>query len=255
MWFVLIAGVVLLVVAGGLLWSGRRTQRKVNLLRQAVPSNSASIQDAFPGELITVSGTARADRELFSEHSQVPCIYYESNVIREYERTRRTRGSRNRPRRSSTSRSSETISSNSGSVPFQIEDQSGRVHVLPDGAEFDAREILNRFEPAADTGPSVSFGGFNVNIGGGDRTLGYRYTERVIPVDERVFVLGVVDENRQISRPPDGRENAALIVSYRDENSLRDSWRRSAQWQAHGSIASAAVGLILIVFAAFLAIS
>lgn len=255
MWFVLIAGIVLLVVAGGLLWSGRRTQRKVNLLRRAVPATSASIRDAFPGELVSITGTARADRELRSEHSQAPCIYFESSVIREYERTRRTAGSRNRPGRTTTSRSSETISSNSASVPFHIEDDGGRVHVLPDGAEFDAREILDRFDPAADSGPSVSFGGFSVNIGSGDRTLGYRYTERIIPVDERVFVLGVVDENGQVARPPNGRENAALIVSYRDEDTLRDSWRRSAQWQAYGSLASAAVGLILVIIAAFLAIS
>jgi hypothetical protein len=246
----LILGVILILVAGGLLWSGRRTQRKVNLLRQAVPTTAANVAGAFPGELVSLTGNSRAERELLSEHSQTPCVYYESSVIREYERTERTAGSRNRPGRTRRSRTSETISSNSGSVPFFIEDESGKVRVVPDGAEFDAREVLNRFDPSADAGPSVSIGGFNMNLGTGSRTLGYRYKESIIPVDDRVFVLGVVDESGQISRPGNGRENASLIVSYRDEASLRDAWRRSARWQAYGSIGSAAVGVILIVTAA-----
>ena len=244
-----IIGLIILAVAGVVLWFARRTQYKVNLLGMASPTSASEVANAFPGEMVSLSGTARGEQELLSEHGRTPCIYYQASIIREYERTRRTGGSTRGGSRQTRSRGSETLHSYERSVPFYVEDASGRVRVEPHGAEFDARETMNRFEPAYESGGSITFGGVNINLGtgyAGDRTLGYRYQEHVIPVDQHVFVLGVVNESTGIARPPSNRPNAGFLISYRDEDTLRHEWQRTARWMAYGSIGGGIVGLLMI---------
>jgi hypothetical protein len=256
MWIALIVGVVLLLVAAGLIWSGRRTQRKVNILRQAVPTNAAEVANAFPGELVSVRGAARPQQRLVSEQAEVPSIYYRYSVVREYERTEQstTGTGRNRRTQSRQVRSSETVASNDGWVPFSVEDESGSVPVLPDGAEFDARQVMNRYEPYTGQGGSISIGGLNINLGSDSRTLGHRFTEYVIAADEPVYVLGCVDENGRIGKPPAGRDSATFIISYRDDKSLREDWESSARWQAYAAIGAGAIGAILVIVGLVLAI-
>jgi hypothetical protein len=252
-WFLLIAGLVLILAAGGMLWFGRRTQRRVNLLRAAVPTQASELKNLFPGELVCVTGVARAEWEFLSEHSRTPCIYYTSKTVREYERTEQTQGSRNSPGQTTRRRMSETISSNGGYIPFSVEDDSGRALVIPDGADFDARETMNRFEPYSRSGNGFSLGRLAESFGG-DRTLGYRYTESLIPADVQVLVVGVVNEHGCIVRPDPSRKNAGFIISYRTQDALRSAWQSTAQRLAYGSIVAVIVGVVLVLWAAVLAI-
>ena len=64
--------------------------------------------------------------------------------------------------------------------------------VRSEGAEVDALEVTNRFEEAADDGGGLKIGGVTLRMGEGQRTLGYRHVEHVLPVDAPVYVLGVV---------------------------------------------------------------
>jgi hypothetical protein len=254
-WILVIVGVVLLALGGGLLWSGRMTQHLVNAMKQAIPTSANKIGEAFPGEMISISGKAGSDNPLISEHGKVPCLYYSSSVERDYETTEYTSGTKNSPSRRTTRRVTETVSSNTQSTSFYIEDETGRVQVIPDDAEFDARETLNRFESASGiNGTSISIGGFNIGMGDGDRTIGYRYKESVIPIDQSVYVVGVVNEAGEIQKPGRGQDKAALIVSYRTEKALIDDWQDSARWQAYGSIGSVGVGIALLIAAVFVAI-
>jgi hypothetical protein len=240
--FLLIGGVVLLLIAGGLIFFGRRTQHSVNVLRRAIPTRAADVPNAFPGELVSVSGTARNDRDHISQHTKKPCVYYSFSVVREYERTNRdSKGNR------TTSRSSETIASHESSVPFFVEDQTGRVRVIPDRARFDGRQVLNHYEPYAGDTSTISFGGFTMNIGmGGDRTLGHRYTESIIAADEPVFVMGVVDEHGLIGAPEPGggTKDRALVISYRTADALREEWQSRARWMAYGAIALVVLAVV-----------
>ena len=250
MWIVAIIGVVLLIVAAVLLWSGRRTQGLVNLFREAVPTRASRVAESFPGELVSLSGVARSERELISQQAQQPCIYYEYAVVREYEESRTSRSSGSRGgSRTTRHRGSETVADHREWVPFYVEDETGRARVNPQGATFDARQVVNRFAPGDDSFGGMALGNPMLGIGG-RRTLGYRYTESIIPADAPVFVLGCVDEQGELATPGRNRTSGALIVSYRDEESLRDAWARSARWQAYGSIAAAAAGLVLILIAA-----
>lgn len=254
MWILLIIGFGLIVLAAILLWTGRATQRLVNILKKAVPTTAHQVGDAFPGELVSITGAARSDTPLLSEHTRTPCLYYSCAVERDYERTEHHAATKDQPARTTTHRETETVSSNTQSAAFVVEDNSGLARVIPDDAEFDARETLNRFEPANGSGGSFSLGGFSINLGSGDRTIGYRYRESIIPLDEPVYVLGVVTEDGEIARPGQDHGDTALIISYRSRDALIEDWQSSARWQAYGAIGSATAGIALVVVAGALSI-
>lgn len=254
MWIALGIGVVLLVIGIVLLLTGRSTQHLVNVIKSAIPTPAAKVRDGFPGELISVTGTAQSDAPLISEHGQVPCLYYSCSVERDYETTDYEPATKDRAARQTTRRVTETINSNTQFTSFMVDDDSGSIVVIPDDAEFDARETLNRFEPATNSGGSISIGGFQMSLGNGDRTLGYRYRESIIPLEQPVYVVGVVSEDGEIGKPRSGQNNAELIISHRTQAALLEDWQSSAQWQAYGSIGSATAGIVLMIIAAVLAI-
>lgn len=235
-------GLFLLVVAGGLFLLRRRTLRKVKLIERAVPSHAASIKDAFPGECVLLNGISRGNEQLMSEHSETPCVYFKSIIEHEYERRRSTRG------RSRRSRRSETVHSLERSVPFTVEDETGWATVFPDGAEFDAFESLNRFEPAEGNQGRFSIGGFEITIGSRDRSLGYRYIEHTIPADSQVLVVGVADENGAIRRSNSGGANTGFLISYRDPESLMSHLKSRSRRYTYGSIGAGIAGIVLLVF-------
>jgi hypothetical protein len=254
-WIALIVGFLLLGLGAILLWSGRKTQKLVNVMTQAVPTPANKVADAFPGEMVSITGEARSSHPLVSEQAQIPCLYYSCSVERDYETTEHVAATKNRPARTETRRVTETVSSNTQSTSFFIEDATGQAHVIPDDAEFDAREVHNRFESANNSGGgSFSIGGLSIGLGNGNRTIGYRYRESIIPTDAQVYVVGVVNEAGEIGKPMPKQENAALIVSYRTQDALLEDWQDSARWWAYGSIGSATAGIALLVVAAALAI-
>lgn len=225
----LVFGILGLLLTAGLIWNGLRVRRKAELIDRAVPATSVTIERCLPGELVSISGTARCDQTLTSQHQSTPCVYYESSIIREYQKQRASR-------RGGRSRGKETVHTDTRSVPFRVEDRSGRVAVLPDGADFDADETLNEYVPETDQSGVIQIAGVNVTVGYQERTLGHRYIEKTIPVDEPVFVLGVVDERGDIGAPDGDRDNAGLIISYRDADSLQAAWEGSASRQLYGSV-------------------
>jgi hypothetical protein len=237
----LIIGIILLIGAGVAFWNRRTFAERMNLLRQAVPANAAEIPNAFPGELVSLSGHTQPQYQLVSEQTQTPCIYYDFEVVRRYERRRSTVsvGHRNR-RRSGRTRGKETVAENTQWVPFLIQDQSGQVPVYPEGAWFEARKVLDRYERE---GSNNLFGipGLDINIGfGGNRTLGYEIRENVIPVDAPVFVAGPVNENGEIAR----NSHHKVIVSHRPEGALREEWGKRERRQLIGAAIAAGLGAL-----------
>jgi hypothetical protein len=67
-------------------------------------------------------------------------------------------------------------------------------------------------------------------LGGGARTLGYRYAESVLRVDEPVYVLGVLQEDGQIGSPAESERDKRFLISYRSEEQLERKYGKSARW-------------------------
>src|SRR5215212_1132627 len=175
----LLFAVIFLVAGGVMLYFRSKNEQKAGLMGQTETSNASEVSSLAPGTLVEVKGTLRCEEPLTSEMSEKTCAYYLATVTREYlERDYDDDDDVGSDRRS------EVISRNEQFAPFSVEDETGSVPVSADGAEVDARQVVNRFERnTGNEGPSISLGGATLNLGGGERTIGYRFTESILPVD------------------------------------------------------------------------
>jgi hypothetical protein len=143
------------------------------------------------------------------------------------------------------------VAQNEQFAPFTVEDPTGGVPVNAEGAEVDAKQVVNRFERnTGSEGPSISLGGATINLGGGERTIGYRYTESILAVDAPVYVLGTVQEDDGIGGPS-GEEGQRFVISHRSEEVLGQSLGKTALWLGVGGLAALAVGVVLLAVAIF----
>jgi hypothetical protein len=247
----LLFAVIFLVAGGVMLYFRNRTKQKSALMSQTETSNASDVNRLSPGTLVEVKGRLRCEEPLTSEFAEKTCAYYSSKVTREYmERDRHDDDDIGSDRRS------EVVAQNEQFAPFEVEDDSGSVAVDADGAEVDARQVVNRFDRnTGNEGASISLGGATINLGGGERTIGYRYTESILPVDEAVYVLGTVQEDGGIGAPQSGEEGHRFVVSHRSEEALGQSLGKTVLWLGVGGIAAVVLGVGLLVIGIIVVVS
>ena len=238
----LLFAVIFLVAGGVLLYFRNRTKQKSALMIQTETSNASDIGGIAPGTLVEVKGTLRCDEPLTSEMAEKSCAYYSSTVTREY-----LRDDDNDDNDVGSDRRTEIIAQNVQFAPFMVEDDSGFVGVHAEGAEVDARQVMNRFDRNTGSEGSFSLGGVSVNLGGGERTIGYRYSESILPVDESVYVLGAVQEGGTIGAPRSGEKGNRFVVSHRSEEAHTQSLGKTALWLGVGGAAALVLGVVLLV--------
>jgi hypothetical protein len=79
------------------------------------------------------------------------------------------------------------------------------------------------------------------------RTLGYRKIEEAVLVGYPVYVLGVLQDDGSIGRPPEGSRLREFLISARSEEELATSLRRRSYLFLAGAITSFVVaGMLLI---------
>ena len=82
-------------------------------------------------------------------------------------------------------------------------------------------------------------------LGEAGRTIGYHTTERLLPVDRRIYVLGEsVDSADGLTIQAPSERGKRFIISTRSEEELVGS---ATQWLLVGAVASGAIGVILFV--------
>jgi hypothetical protein len=197
----LLFAVIFLVAGGVMLYFRGRTKQKSALMSQTETSNASDVSGLAPGTLVEVKGTLRCEEPLTSEMAGTSCAYYSSKVIREY-----MERDYDYDDHGGSDRRSEVIAQNEQFAPFVVEDGSGTVAVNAEGAEIDAKQVINRFERDTGNEGSISLGGMTINLGGGERTIGYRYTENILPIDASVYVLGTVQDGGGIGAASSGGE-------------------------------------------------
>jgi hypothetical protein len=247
----LLFAVIFLVAGGVMLYFRNRTKQKSALMSQTETSNASDVNRLSPGTLVEVKGRLRCEEPLTSEFAEKTCAYFSSKVTREYmERDRHDDDDIGSDRRS------EVVAQNEQFAPFEVEDDSGSVAVDADGAEVDARQVVNRFDrDTGKEGASISLGGATINLGGGEHTIGYRYTESILPVDEAVYVLGSVQEDGGIGAPQSGEEGHRFVVSHRSEEALGQSLGKTVLWLGVGGIAAVVLGVGLLVIGIIVVVS
>jgi hypothetical protein len=242
----LLFAVIFLVAGGALLYFRNKNKHKADLMGQTRTSDARDVSGLSPGTLVEVKGTLRCEEPLTSEMAGERCAYYSSTVTREYLERDHDDDDVGSDRRS------EVVAHNEQFAPFSVEDATGSVLVRAEGAEIDARQVVDRFERhTGGDGPSISLGGATINLGGGERTLGFRHTERILPVDAPVYALGTVQGDGSIGAPPPGEEAQRFVVSHRSEEALGESLGKTVLWLGVGGVASIVVGLALLAIGIF----
>jgi hypothetical protein len=268
--FVLFVVAVAFWAAGGLLlYVRRRARRKVDLIRQTQTTDASEISAFSPGTSVEVKGTLRCDSPLHSEMAEESCACYLSRVTREYVRSSGPSSDDTPGSHRSRQISSETLSEVARAVTFFVEDETGRVEVHPEGSEVDAKKVVDRFEPSAS--PGFTLGGAPVPFDEEASTLGYRYTESVLPTDAPVYVLGVVREDGGIGAGP-GSVDAPIeelplmkggelaytlpssrdkerrfVISHRSEEVLAQDLARTVFWMGVAAGGALTLGIIAAV--------
>lgn len=254
-------------VGGVLLYVRHRARRKVDLIRQTQTSGASEIPALSPGTSVEVKGTLRCESPLRSEMAQESCACYVSRVTREYVQSSRDSSDDVPGSHQSRQTASETLSKVTRAVPFFVEDETGRVEVHPQGSEVDARRVVDRFEPSAS--PGFTLGGAPVPFDEKANTLGYRYTESVLPIDAPVYVVGVVREEggigagpRQVDAPVEelalGKDGELaynlfssrdverrFVISHRSEEALGQDLAKMVFWTGVGAVGALALGVVV----------
>jgi hypothetical protein len=246
----LLFAVIFLVAGGVLLYFRNRTKQKSALMGQTETSNAADVAGIAPGTLVEVKGTLRCEEPLTSEMADRTCAYYSSTVTREY-----LRPDYDDDNDAGSDRRTEIIAQNVQFAPFMVEDDTGFVGVHAEGAEVDARQVVNRFDRNTGNEGTFSLGGMTVNLGGGERTIGYRYTESILPIDAPVYVLGTVQDGGGIGAPASGEKGHRFVVSHRSEEALGQSLGKTVLWLGVGGIASLVLGVVLLVIGLLILVS
>jgi hypothetical protein len=216
-------GIAVWVFAGKMLLSVRRQRRTAALMRETETTRAAEVSGLAAGTAVEVTGLLRLEEPVESEMAGQYCACYKSQVIREYEVSDHdSDGPSTRRRRSEVTASHERF------APFAVEEDSGAVGTRGEGAEVDATEVTNRFEPYTGSEDGFELGGLTVRSGGKPRTLGYRYVESVLSPGTRVHVIGVVGTDGQIGAPgaPEGEKR--FLISHRSGEEVGGKFQSNA---------------------------
>lgn len=260
-----IAGIIFLGIGAVLWWVQNRQQRRCNQLKLARPCQAADLEATATAvskeigggdwsDYVWLWGTVQAEVPLTSEFKAVPCVFYTSTVVREYEETVREKDSDGRVT-TRTQRGSETISDHKQRIPFDLVDGSGQVRVNPEEAKIEPVEVLNEFRPGSPVGGMLSFGGFSLALGGNGaggsrRTLGYRYKETVFPLDRPLLVVGRASDRTgtiTIEKPP--QDDQPFIITLKSHEAITKSVDQSAKVAFWSMVGCLGVGVVLFVVA------
>ncbi len=112
-----------------LLWSVY-AGRALRAIRRTKTTKAAFLATRRAGELVELQGVVRCATPLTSLYTSTPCVYYRAEIVKEGRKG---------------GESKEFAEERS--VPFELEDETGRVRVDPAGADIEAKTLLQEELP------------------------------------------------------------------------------------------------------------
>lgn len=222
-------GVILLGISLILFFHHRGQQRKLFSIRAARSMTVAELVDtasAVAAEIgggswrdyVKLWGEVTTDKPLYSEHKREPCVHFESTVTRQYEA---------RSKDGKIEKKSEPISHNRQAIPFWLRDRTGKIKIDPDGAAIETIGIMDEFRPARS-----------------GSTLGYRYTESILPTGREVLVVGAVsDLTGEVIIGKPVKSDHRYIISLKNEEALVSATFRNARTAFYSMVVCLLLGL------------
>ncbi len=281
-WF----GLVLLAVAALLFFLSKRSETKVHHVKATETSKIGDIEklvaevaaDMPDGvatgykDYIEVKGKVVCNEPIQGELSDQLGAIVETEVVRVAERREEIRDAQGNIR-TEWKKHEETLSTNRREAIFWVDDGTGRLRVKPGKKGVELVKVVERFQPAnaMDGGGSMSgFGGgaghgqitlsmgrFQMSLGSGrwdpssSRTLGYRFVERILPINKPVYAIGEVaateDEGLLLRPPTDDDKKKPFMVSPKTEEEIVQAAEKSAKILRIVAICLAAGGVVLAV--------
>lgn len=253
-----VLGVILLLVSGGLYWGKRKKsqsvlqlrgveQRKVADLVEIAGEISEELGTGSYSERVEIVGDVECDQPLVSPLAERPCVYYSMSVTREIEEKVEADGSAGSQSPTRTRRTSETVSSDSQGTQFRLNDGTGAILVDSDQASYDGLvQTVSRFDRGEVD--QLSYGTFTMvveQLVTGQRTLGYQYEERIIPVDRRLTVIGEFSD--QMGQPALRKGKERVLISTRAREEVIASGRATARFLMGASAVCGAGGVVALI--------
>jgi hypothetical protein len=171
---------------------------------------------------VSCEGAVQLQAPAIAPVSGRPCLYYEVELIQEWTKAVTTEdGVKHETGRS-------TVSTAKSGVVFYVNDGSGPIGVDPrHGLDV---ELDKSFEQEQSMGfGEVQFGGFRAHVppaGEGKSGKSVKIVERIVPADGRMFVLGRLDEQRNITKSAGLTGN--LMASRKGRSDLLGKTKRNA---------------------------
>jgi len=236
----IIIGLVLLAVAGALLYFANRSKQRGAGLA-AAPTVPVRDLGSVGSAVVEVVGTATASGPaLVSPIGQRPCVWFRATVHEIFrERDTNTQG------RTTTRTRERLVSDDTSTSAIAIDDGTGVVLVDVADLHID-QPVLAVDRRIAD---DDSFAEELLrSVVRGDDSDGFRQREHIIPAGQRLFAIGaatVGPDGPRLTKPADKAQ--PFMLSTRDEAALSKSAARSARWLTVGAVVAAVLGVVAIV--------
>lgn len=202
-----------------------------------------------------IKGVAHSDSPIVSELAKKDVVYYSSKVIHEYERLEEKKDANGKITKNWVKKSDVVSDNTNWANGFGVKDSTGFIQIDPAKAELHTVQIHSNFEKGEPTQDSiVKFKIGGISIGLGDRTpdrrtIGYRYTEVAIPMNQDLYVIGDANDREgklQMSKPKESRY--PFIVSTKSESEIAGDLGSSIKGLKIGAFVCFGLGAGLAIF-------
>ncbi|MBL7961661.1 E3 ubiquitin ligase family protein [bacterium] len=259
----MIIGIALIGLSVLLIFLRRKSQDKLLEIKSTQTSLAKDLTELWQSvknelgstggfkQLTEVKGMVKCAKPLLGELSKQACVYYHMEVLERYEETYYEKDAQgNNQRRTRTAKSS--VANNSQSVSFEIEDATGRITVNPNGADIDPVQVISKYEPSIQGRNSISFGSFSFNVGRSDgdrKILGYEFSEKIIPVDRRIYAIGEAsDTSGELMIQKPSEKGKPFIITLKSEEELTKGTESNIKALMIGAILSLIAGLGAVIY-------
>lgn len=210
---------------------------------------------------VKISGEVGSDSPLKSEFAKVDCVWYSNEVRRVYEVEKKETDDEGKEV-ITTKKKEEVVSDSKRETEFWINDGTGKIYVSFDGLNFDREEVFDQYKPYEEVksqGYKIRIHDVIIDVGGhssGSRTLGYKYSEKALPVGKDVFITGdAKDADGKLKLYQPQEDYIKYMLKFGTEAELKRSIEKSIStlkktvFIAGGiGIASLILGIILSLF-------
>jgi hypothetical protein len=209
------------------LWLSMRARRKKRLIEDLPTSKTQGVFIGF----VELKGTAQSRRPLTSHLAEQPCVTYTWSVEEHWSRwVRETyRDSKGRTRTRMRHESGwKTVADGGEMIRFDLEDDTGKIRVHPEGAKIEAAQV---FEKTCGRGDPLYYAkGPEFAVADSDHRR--RFAEWAIPVGSALYVMGQAREREDVVAPEIAQDPEApmFLISTRSEHQVSSGYL----WAAWG---------------------